>query len=106
MGTSYCESMSGWCETGSEGTTDSIEKLINQGQNFDLLLHIGDISYAVGMAHRWEQFFWQIQPIASKMPYMVSIGNHEYDHGSQPFKPDWSNYGEGEELSFLLIFIC
>jgi hypothetical protein len=22
----------------------------------------------------------QIQPIAARIPYMVSIGNHEYDH--------------------------
>jgi len=25
---------------------------------------------------------------------MATIGNHEYDHPNQPFKPSWSNYGD------------
>jgi len=48
----------------------------------------------MGDGTRWDQFFWQIEPISKVVPWMVSIGNHEYDYGNQPFKPDWSNYGE------------
>jgi hypothetical protein len=55
---------------------------------------IGDIAYAVGYANRWEQFFHEISPIATQVPYMVSIGNHEYDWKGQPFKPYWGNYGD------------
>lgn len=29
----------------------------------------------------------QIAPFASKVPYMVGIGNHEYDWPTQPFCP-------------------
>ncbi|XP_058070286.1 probable inactive purple acid phosphatase 2 [Magnolia sinica] len=52
--------------------------------------HIGDISYARGYAWLWDTFFNQIEPIASRVPYHVCIGNHEYDWPLQPWKPDWS----------------
>ncbi|CAL1395070.1 unnamed protein product [Linum trigynum] len=54
--------------------------------------HIGDISYAKGYSWIWDHFFTQIEPIASKLPYHVCIGNHEYDWPAQPWRPDWS-YG-------------
>ncbi|XP_031491511.1 probable inactive purple acid phosphatase 2 [Nymphaea colorata] len=52
--------------------------------------HIGDISYARGYAWIWDSFFTQIEPLASKVPYHVCIGNHEYDWPSQPWRPSWS----------------
>ncbi|PON79646.1 Acid phosphatase [Parasponia andersonii] len=52
--------------------------------------HIGDISYARGYSWIWDQFFNQIEPVASKVPYHVCIGNHEYNWPLQPWKPDWS----------------
>ncbi|XP_072951813.1 probable inactive purple acid phosphatase 2 [Typha angustifolia] len=54
--------------------------------------HIGDISYARGFAWIWDEFFSQIELIASSVPYHVCIGNHEYDWPSQPWRPGWS-YG-------------
>lgn len=59
----------------------------------DLVVHIGDISYARGHAYLWEDFFREIEPIATRVPYMTSIGNHEFDYLGQPFKPEWSTYG-------------
>lgn len=66
-----------------------------------LISHIGDISYARGYSWVWDEFFAQIEPIASKVPYHVCIGNHEYDFPTQPWKPDWAatiygNDGGGE----------
>ncbi|KAF8389743.1 hypothetical protein HHK36_024262 [Tetracentron sinense] len=52
--------------------------------------HIGDISYARGFSWLWDTFFTQIEPVASKVPYHVCIGNHEYDWPLQPWKPDWA----------------
>ncbi|KAF5745436.1 putative Nucleotide pyrophosphatase/phosphodiesterase [Tripterygium wilfordii] len=52
--------------------------------------HIGDISYARGYAWVWDNFFAQIESVASKVPYHVCIGNHEYDWPLQPWRPDWS----------------
>ena len=45
----------------------------------DVVMHIGDISYARGYASVWDEFFEQIQGIATSAPYMVCIGNHERD---------------------------
>ncbi|KAF1336556.1 Calcineurin-like phosphoesterase, partial [Globisporangium splendens] len=72
------------------------------------LLHFGDISYARGHGHIWDQFFHLIEPYATRIPYMVSIGNHEYDYlsggnhdpsgavdphdGGMTFRPKWGNF--------------
>ncbi|GKY98793.1 hypothetical protein MPSEU_000835500 [Mayamaea pseudoterrestris] len=68
--------------------------------------HIGDLSYAEGAAHIWDEWQHMIEPITSRVPYMVGVGNHEYDHtgggiGKDPsgvntpdgFRPDWGNFG-------------
>eukprot|EP01138_Halocafeteria_seosinensis_P011144 gb/GECG01011381.1/.p1 GENE.gb/GECG01011381.1/~~gb/GECG01011381.1/.p1 ORF type:complete len:601 (+),score=26.91 gb/GECG01011381.1/:1-1803(+) len=57
------------------------------------IVHIGDLSYARGYAVFWEYFMSQIASVASRVPYMVGIGNHEYDWPGQPFKPSWNDYG-------------
>ncbi|KAF8097152.1 hypothetical protein N665_0293s0002 [Sinapis alba] len=62
-----------------------------------IVSHIGDISYARGYSWIWDEFFTQIEPIASKTPYHVCIGNHEYDWPMQPWKPDWAAYVYGKD---------
>ena len=69
------------------------------------VMHQGDLSYALGFALKWEIWMSYIEPYATLAPYMVSIGNHEYDHESggakdpshapaEGFHPDWGNYGD------------
>ncbi|KAJ4827866.1 prolyl aminopeptidase [Turnera subulata] len=60
------------------------------GDKHAFVSHIGDISYARGYSWMWDLFFAQIEPVASKVPYHVCIGNHEYDWPLQPWKPDWA----------------
>ncbi|OVA09220.1 Phosphoesterase domain [Macleaya cordata] len=60
------------------------------GDKPSFISHIGDISYARGYSWLWDTFFTQIEPVASKVPYHVCIGNHEYDWPLQPWKPDWA----------------
>lgn len=69
--------------------------------------HFGDLAYARGAAHIYDFWFHMIQPLASKVPLMIGIGNHEYDHytggehGKDPsgetsgggFRPNWNNFG-------------
>ena len=43
----------------------------------DVILHYGDISYADGDEHHWDIFFREIEPAASRVPYMTTPGNHE-----------------------------
>lgn len=63
-------------QPGSLNTTD---RLIEDLDNIDIVLHIGDLSYANGYLSEWDQFTSQIEPIASRVPYMVASGNHERD---------------------------
>lgn len=59
----------------------------------EMVLHIGDISYAVGYLSEWDNFFRQIHPIASRKPWMTSIGNHEMVW-SRSFYPGTDSGGE------------
>jgi hypothetical protein len=87
-------------EAGAKPTIDRVTARISS-TNTTCVLHIGDITYARGIAAQWDGFMTQIQQIASRVPYMVGIGNHEYDHveggdkdpsgatGPGGFRPGW-----------------
>ncbi len=49
----------------------------NLDLKLSLILHIGDLSYALGKDVLWDVFSAQIEPVAKDIPYMVAIGNHE-----------------------------
>ena len=63
--------------------TDNTSEIATKSDNSHFLLHIGDISYAVGYLSEWDDFLHQIKPIASHIPYMTGIGNHEYSHSNE-----------------------
>ncbi|KAL4602029.1 hypothetical protein ACB092_10G023500 [Castanea dentata] len=63
-------------QPGSLNTTD---QLVNDLNDIDIVFHIGDITYANGYISQWDQFTSQVEPIASKVPYMIASGNHERD---------------------------
>lgn len=46
-------------------------KNLNKEEDVDIIIHIGDISYAQGFVADWDVFFDQWQPIISHVPYMV-----------------------------------
>jgi len=51
--------------------------LIEADKEIDMVLHIGDISYACGFLSEWDNFFSMIEPVATRLPWMTGIGNHE-----------------------------
>jgi len=70
-----------------------------------LVHHFGDLSYARGSAYLWDAWLDMVEPFASRIPLMVGVGNHEYDHttggiGRDPsgvttddgFRPAWGNF--------------
>jgi hypothetical protein len=63
------------------------------GRKGSLILHMGDLSYAEGKAFVWDNFFEMIEPAAARVPYMIGVGNHEYDYtdGAPPFPPSSEN---------------
>lgn len=56
-------------QPGALNTTDQLIKDLN---NIDIVFHIGDMSYANGYLSEWDQFTAQVEPIASRVPYMVA----------------------------------
>eukprot|EP00929_Paragymnodinium_shiwhaense_P083225 TRINITY_DN44269_c0_g1_i1.p1 TRINITY_DN44269_c0_g1~~TRINITY_DN44269_c0_g1_i1.p1 ORF type:complete len:670 (-),score=5.90 TRINITY_DN44269_c0_g1_i1:47-2056(-) len=51
-----------------------------KGTPTNLVLHIGDLSYATGYETEWDYFMTQIEVLASQAPYMTTEGNHERDY--------------------------
>jgi len=85
-------------------TCGLVTQELNYG-NGEFVLHFGDISYAEGTAWVWDGWFKIIESMSLQVPYLTSIGNHEYDHlvggendpSGQPhegFHPIWGNFGE------------
>ncbi|RLN45639.1 hypothetical protein BBJ29_009323 [Phytophthora kernoviae] len=58
----------------SHDSTDS------DAPEYAALIHIGDVAYAKGSIYLWDQFGAIVEPVASQIPYMVGVGNHEYDY--------------------------
>jgi len=68
------------------------------------LLHPGDLGYAMSSGYIWDVWGMLVAPIAARVPYMVTVGNHEYDHagaraessGAPPggWHPPWGNLGD------------
>eukprot|EP00698_Gefionella_okellyi_P016921 TRINITY_DN4890_c0_g1_i1.p1 TRINITY_DN4890_c0_g1~~TRINITY_DN4890_c0_g1_i1.p1 ORF type:complete len:597 (+),score=70.63 TRINITY_DN4890_c0_g1_i1:184-1791(+) len=65
-------------EVASLNTSRLLSAEVASGQ-YPLVVHIGDIAYAVGYSAQWDQFMAQIQPVAANAAYMTCIGNHERD---------------------------
>jgi len=40
----------------------------------DMVLHVGDISYANGDGDVWDSFMAAIEPASKHVPYMVAVG--------------------------------
>ncbi|PRP83017.1 putative inactive purple acid phosphatase 27-like [Planoprotostelium fungivorum] len=80
--------------TGIDGTTDrrgpspgqnipldvttSMSKLIDKNL-LDMVLIIGDVSYAQGFGATWEAYKEQMRPVAQRVPFLTVTGNHEAD---------------------------
>ncbi|KAF4683301.1 hypothetical protein FOZ63_010411 [Perkinsus olseni] len=58
-----------------------------------MAVHFGDVSYAMGRSRVWDLFGTAVEDVAMRMPYMVSIGNHEFDYVGGGWHPSWGNFG-------------
>lgn len=77
------------------GSLNTTKQLINELENYDIVFHIGDICYANGYLSQWDQFTSQVEPITSRVPYMIASGNHERDWpGSGSFYGNMDSGGE------------
>lgn len=62
------------------GTVRAVEELAP-----DLVLHMGDISYAEGRQNEWIDWFRLVEPVAAATPWMTALGNHETYTGASPW---------------------
>eukprot|EP00602_Paraphysomonas_sp_CaronLab_P008380 CAMPEP_0185024288 /NCGR_PEP_ID=MMETSP1103-20130426/7296_1 /TAXON_ID=36769 /ORGANISM="Paraphysomonas bandaiensis, Strain Caron Lab Isolate" /LENGTH=510 /DNA_ID=CAMNT_0027557209 /DNA_START=44 /DNA_END=1576 /DNA_ORIENTATION=- len=69
----------------SDGTVSDLVSLVENG-DIQAVIHSGDISYADGYEPHWDVFFNKIEPIASRVPYMVTPGNHEFWYNFSAYK--------------------
>lgn len=64
---------------GQERQANLTLQCLQQAPQADVLLHVGDLSYATGFLSKWNRFMYEIESVASRTPYMVCPGNHERD---------------------------
>lgn len=59
-------------------TLPALKREAKQGK-YDAILHLGDFAYDMCDENGkvGDQFMRQLEPLAARLPYMVSVGNHE-----------------------------
>ena len=58
---------------------DAVQREVEE-HDARFVLHVGDVSYGDGKGEVWQQFMHDISPVASRVPYMIAVGNHDYDY--------------------------
>ena len=71
---------------GAQSTGKQIEAVMAAAP-LDFALHVGDISYAEGNVAIWNAWHEIAEPITSRLPYHLQVGNHEADY-SGPTSPN------------------
>ena len=88
---------------GATTTSALIQKEVEMN-DVSLVLHVGDLSYSMGVSYEWDKWMTLIEPYSSRVPYMINVGNHEQEHtvGGEKdpsdapgngFHTSWGNYG-------------
>jgi predicted MPP superfamily phosphohydrolase len=72
-------------DTFSDNTVKRLINLVDEGK-LDVVIHSGDISYADGYMPHFDDFLNKVQPIASRVPYMTTAGNHEFGYNFTAYK--------------------
>ncbi|KAF8015947.1 hypothetical protein BT93_H1481 [Corymbia citriodora subsp. variegata] len=88
------------------GSLNTTYQLLKDLDIIDMVFHIGDISYAIGYLSQWDQFTAQVEPIASRVPYMIASGNHERDWpGTGSFYGNLDSGGECGVLAETMFYV-
>ncbi len=71
------------------GTVAHLQQMTKSSQ-IDLVLHVGDVSYADGNQETWDEFGREVQVFASHVPYLLTPGNHEIPFNFASFRHRYS----------------
>lgn len=66
-------------DIGQTNDTKLTLKHIQSKRNIQMILHAGDLSYADCNQKLWDSYGLLIEPVSSKIPWMVGPGNHEIE---------------------------
>lgn len=85
--------------SGGTGAVDTAARVSARVPELDFVLHVGDLGYGLGSVAVWQDWLGLIQTVTGgarsdgkALPYMVSIGNHEYCHAGTDSSKDPSGY--------------
>eukprot|EP00047_Mylnosiga_fluctuans_P007489 m.253667 g.253667 ORF g.253667 m.253667 type:complete len:536 (+) comp18485_c0_seq1:382-1989(+) len=85
-------------DNSSDETVAAIAAEVDAG-TVDMILHVGDVSYADANMPHWDVYFQKIQKISARVPYMTSPGNHELWYNFTAYKTHFwmpsSGVGDG-----------
>lgn len=62
-------------DSGGSGAVTTSSRMAARAAEVDFVCHIGDLSYGRGDVSVWSEWMDLIEPVASKVPYLISIGN-------------------------------
>ncbi|EFA83215.1 hypothetical protein PPL_04005 [Heterostelium album PN500] len=86
------------------GNEETIQNIMQNIDNYSMVLHIGDIAYAdsskKGHQSTWDSFLNQINPISSHVPYMVCPGNHDTFAKGVVYKQTFNMPGKHNSYSY------
>ena len=76
-------------DLGQTKYSESTIRHISRNSKIRAIIHAGDLSYANCLQPLWDTYGKMIQPVSERMPWMISVGNHEIE---------WTDGDEGENL--------
>jgi acid phosphatase type 7 len=82
----------GWGDGGKWISAMAEREVSNPDSPIRAVHHFGDLSYARGAAHIWDEWLNMISPVTTKIPLMISVGNHEVDYLGGGYRPIWGNF--------------
>eukprot|EP00929_Paragymnodinium_shiwhaense_P032449 TRINITY_DN17977_c0_g1_i1.p1 TRINITY_DN17977_c0_g1~~TRINITY_DN17977_c0_g1_i1.p1 ORF type:complete len:613 (+),score=81.11 TRINITY_DN17977_c0_g1_i1:109-1947(+) len=93
----YIERENAGQSSGGRLVLESMMRFEGDGlEAYDMLLVNGDLTYSCGESWLNEAWFTIMEPVASRMPMMVSIGNHEWDHSTAGWPPSSLPFAKAE----------
>eukprot|EP00818_Percolomonas_sp_WS_P001036 CAMPEP_0117450382 /NCGR_PEP_ID=MMETSP0759-20121206/8439_1 /TAXON_ID=63605 /ORGANISM="Percolomonas cosmopolitus, Strain WS" /LENGTH=560 /DNA_ID=CAMNT_0005242901 /DNA_START=47 /DNA_END=1729 /DNA_ORIENTATION=- len=64
-------------DMGMENSDDNLKRIQQHIDNIDLIIIVGDQSYADGNQRKWDEFLRKFEPIFARRPLITVTGNHE-----------------------------
>lgn len=75
------------CDAENNKARPVLEGLLKKQDDFDVVIHGGDLAYARGRQGEWDAFGRFMQPLTSRRPMQVAVGNQEEEERADDDPP-------------------